>query len=83
MQASEIARLRASTRLSQARFGALIGVTAATVSMWESGITSPRPNRESALRQAVRAHLAMIARLIKILRDNEDCANRKIWVKDQ
>jgi len=66
MSSSEIARLRAATRLSQGRFGALIGVTASTVSLWEAGLTSPRPERESALRRAVEEHLAMIARIESI-----------------
>lgn len=79
MNSSEIAQLRAETHLSQEKFGALIGVTGAAVSYWESGATAPRPTRETVIRSAAQNYIAFLKQSRKsVTTGGVDFVNRKI-----
>jgi len=51
MNPNKIKSLRKSTKLTQDEFGNLFGVSGAIISRWESGIHTPDPFKQQALRQ--------------------------------
>ena len=51
LNAAGIIRIRTKMKLTQSEFGKLLGVSIHTVSMWELGKVSPRPNMKKMICQ--------------------------------